>query len=104
MRAKVNNYENLERVESKYRLLSDLERYEIFNTEEAEKYDTTQLLDFEIDEEGNIITISTAVAGGKSSLFGAREYVIIPWEHVTKVGANVIVVSADREKIKRRRV
>lgn len=104
MRRKTENYDTYERVETKYRLLSDLERYEVFNTEEAEKYDTTQLLDFEIDEEGNIITISTAVVGSKSGLFGAREYVIIPWEHVTKVGANVIVVSADREKIKRKRI
>ena len=43
-------YEEESKRESKYRLLSDLERYEIFNTEEAEKYDTQQALDFIIDD------------------------------------------------------
>lgn len=92
------------RMDSKYRLLSDLERYEIFNTEEAEKYDTQQALDFIIDENGNIQFIVAAVAGSKFGFFGGREYVEIPWGYVTKVGANVIVVSADRGKIRRARV
>ncbi|MDZ7543254.1 YlmC/YmxH family sporulation protein, partial [Clostridium perfringens] len=89
--------------EYKYRLLSDLERFEIFNTEEAEKYDTQQALDFIIDEDGNLQFVVAAVAGSKLGLFGGREYVEIPWNYVTKVGANVIVVSADKEKIRRAR-
>ncbi|ATD54980.1 YlmC/YmxH family sporulation protein [Clostridium chauvoei] len=96
-------YDIEEREESKYRLLSDLERYEIFNTEEAEKYDTQHALDFIIDEDGNLQFIVAAVAGSKFGFFGGREYVEIPWGYVTKVGANVIVVSADRGKIRRAR-
>ncbi|GAA0754224.1 MULTISPECIES: YlmC/YmxH family sporulation protein [Clostridium] len=96
-------YEEESKRESKYRLLSDLERYEIFNTEEAEKYDTQQALDFIIDENGNLQFIVAAVAGSKLGLFGGREYVEIPWNYVTKIGANVIVVSADKDKIKRAR-
>lgn len=88
--------------ESRYRLLSELERYEIFNTEEAEKYDTQQDLDFIIDNEGNIQFIVAAVYGNRG-IFGGKEYVEIPWEFVTKVGTNVIVVSADKDKIKRTR-
>ena len=87
-------YEEDDKRESRYRLLSDLERYEIFNTEEAEKYDTQQALDF---------IIVAAVAGSKLGLFGGREYVEIPWNYITKIGANVIVVSADKDKIKRAR-
>lgn len=90
------------RKETRYRLLSELERYEIFNTEEAEKYDTQQDLDFIIDEEGNIQFIVAAVYGNRG-LFGGKEYVEIPWEYVTKVGTNVIVVSADKDKLKRTR-
>lgn len=89
--------------ELKYRLLSELESYEIFNTEEAEKYDTQQDLDFIIDEKGNLRFIVAAVAGSKLGFFGGREYVEIPWDYVTKIGANVIVVSASKEKIKRTR-
>ena len=96
-------YEEDNKRESRYRLLSDLEKYEIFNTEEAEKYDTQQALDFIIDEEGNLQFIVAAVAGSKLGLFGGREYVEIPWNYITKIGTNVIVVSADKEKIKRAR-
>ena len=38
--------------ESQLRNLSELERYEIFNLESAEKYDSAQNIDFIIDEEG----------------------------------------------------
>ncbi|MBS4803956.1 MAG: YlmC/YmxH family sporulation protein [Clostridium sp.] len=96
-------YDEESKKESRYRLLSDLERYEIFNTEEAEKYDTQQALDFIIDENGNLQFIVAAVAGSKLGLFGGREYVEIPWNYITKVGTNVIVVSADKDKIKRAR-
>lgn len=96
-------YDEESKKESRYRLLSELERYEIFNTEEAEKYDTQQALDFIIDENGNLQFIVAAVAGSKLGLFGGREYVEIPWNYITKVGTNVIVVSADKDKIKRAR-
>lgn len=102
-RKKENFYEEDGKRESRYRLLSDLERYEIFNTEEAEKYDTQQTLDFIIDENGNLQCIVAAVAGSKLGLFGSREYVEIPWNYITKIGTNVIVVSADKDKIKRAR-
>ena len=100
---KEDYYDEESKKESRYRLLSDLERYEIFNTEEAEKYDTQQALDFIIDENGNLQFIVAAVAGSKLGLFGGREYVEIPWNYITKVGTNVIVVSADKDKIKRAR-
>lgn len=102
-RRKESFYEEENKRESRYRLLSDLEKYEIFNTEEAEKYDTQQALDFIIDENGNLQFIVAAVAGSKFGFFGAREYVEIPWNYITKIGTNVIVVSADKNKIKRAR-
>ena len=37
--------------ESSIKVLSDLERYEIFNLESAEKYDSASNIDFIIDEE-----------------------------------------------------
>ncbi|MGL5086256.1 MAG: YlmC/YmxH family sporulation protein, partial [Clostridium sp.] len=98
---KKKDYYEAEKQDLKYRLLSELERYEIFNTEEAEKYDTQQGLDFIIDEKGNLQFIVAAVSGSKIGFFGGREYVEIPWGYVTKVGANVIVVSAQKDRIKR---
>ena len=89
--------------ESNIKYLSDLERFEIFNLESAEKYDNAQNIDIIIDEEGYLKFLVVGVSSGKFSLFSSREYVEIPWECVTKVGANVIVISADEGKIKRAR-
>ena len=49
--------------ESSIRSLSDLERYEIFNLESAEKYDSASNIDFIIDEEGNMDYIDCELIG-----------------------------------------
>lgn len=89
--------------ESQLRNISDLERYEIFNLESAEKYDSAQNIDFIIDEEGYLKFLVVGISASKFSFFGSKEYVEIPWECVTKVGTNVIVISAEEGKIKRAR-
>ena len=91
------------RPESQLRNLSELERYEIFNLESAEKYDSAQNIDFIIDEEGYLKFLVVCISANKFSFFGSKEYVEIPWECVTKVGTNVIVISAEEGKIKRAR-
>ena len=40
------------KADSSEKLISDLEKFEIFNLECAEKYDSSQNIDFIIDEEG----------------------------------------------------
>lgn len=89
--------------EGNLRLLSDLERYEIFNLESAEKYDSAQNIDFIIDENGCLKFLVVGISTSKFSFLGSKEYVEIPWECVTKVGTNVIVISAEEGKIKRAR-
>lgn len=91
------------KTESKIRNLSELEGYEIFNLESAEKYDTASNIDFVIDEDGYLKFLVVGISAGKFSFFGSKEYVEIPWECVTKVGTNVIVISAEEGKIKRAR-
>ena len=66
------------------KMLSELERFEIFNLESAEKYDNAQNIDFIIDENGYMKYMIVGVSG-------------------SKFGANVIVISADETKIKRAR-
>lgn len=90
------------KAEGSIKSLSDLERYEIFNLESAEKYDNAQNIDFIIDEKGYLKFLVVAISSGKLSFFGgSKEYVEIPVECITKIGANVIVISADEGKIKR---
>ena len=90
------------KADSSEKLISDLEKSEIFNLECAEKYDSSQNIDFIIDEEGCLKFLVVGVSSNKLSFFGgSREFVEIPWECVTKIGANVIVISAEEGKIKR---
>ena len=90
------------KADSSEKLISDLEKFEIFNLEYAEKYDSSQNIDFIIDEEGCLKFLVVGVSSNKLSFFGgSREFVEIPWECVTKIGANVIVISAEEGKIKR---
>ena len=90
------------KVDNSEKLISDLEKFEIFNLECAEKYDSSQNIDFIIDEEGCLKFLVVGVSSNKLSFFGgSREFVEIPWECVTKIGANVIVISAEEGKIKR---
>lgn len=91
------------KTDNNIKYLSDLERFDIFNLESAEKYDNAQNIDIIVDEEGYLKFLVVGVSNNKFSLFSSREYVEIPWECVTKVGANVIVISADEGKIKRAR-
>jgi hypothetical protein len=45
------------------KMLSELERFEIFNLESAEKYDNTQNIDFIIDENGYIKYMIVGIEG-----------------------------------------
>ena len=100
----MKDYEYYEKkADNSLKMLSELERFEIFNLESEEKYDNAQNIDFIIDENGYIKYMIVGVNGSKFSFLSSREYVEIPWDCVTKVGANVIVISADETKIRRAR-
>ena len=100
----MKDYEYYEKkADNSLKMLSELERFEIFNLESAEKYDNAQNIDFIIDENGYIKYMIVGVNGSKFSFLSSREYVEIPWDCVTKVGANVIVISADETRIRRAR-
>lgn len=101
----MKDYEYYEKkTDNGLKMLSELERFEIFNLESAEKYESAQNIDFIIDEKGYLKFLVVGVSTNKFSfLGGSKEYIEIPWECVTKVGANVIVISADEGKIKRAR-
>lgn len=96
-----NNREEL----TNLRLLSDLERYEIFNLDAVEKYDSNQNLDFIVDDDGNLVYLVAGASGGRFSLFGgSREVLEIPWDCVDRIGANIILVYADNSRINHERL
>ena len=86
------------------KLLSEIEKFELININDGEKYDYLQNSDLVIDDKGNIRFLVINL-GGKISLFGgAKELLEIPWECVKKIGLRTIILDADEGDIKRTKI
>lgn len=91
--------------EKNIKYLSELERYELININDGEKYDYLQNNDLVIDDEGNIKYLLIDASTSKLSFFGsAREIIEIDWACVKKVGAKTIILDADEHDIRRAKV
>lgn len=85
--------------------LSELEKYELININDGEKYDYLQNNDLVIDDYGNIKYLLIDASTSKLSFFGSsREILEIDWECVQKVGAKTIILDADERNIRRAKV
>lgn len=86
------------------KLLSDLERYEIININDGEKYYFSANNDIIVDKDGNLKFLILSVSNSKFTFFGNDDFLEVPWEYVRKVGANTIILDADDSVIKRARL
>ena len=86
------------------KLFSEIEKFELININDGEKYDYLQNSDLVIDDKGNIRFLVINL-GGKISLFGGnKEFLEIPWECVKKIGLKTIILDADEGDIKRTKI
>lgn len=84
------------------KLLSEIEKYELININDGEKYDYLQNNDLVVDDEGNIKYLIINASGSKMGLFGkSREFLEIPWECVKKIGSRTIILDAEDGDVKR---
>lgn len=82
--------------------LSEIERYELINVNDGEKYDYLQNNDLVVDDDGNIRYLVINLGGSKLGLFSSgREFLEIPWECVKKIGSRTIILDAEESEIKR---
>eukprot|EP00831_Metopus_contortus_P028061 TRINITY_DN23424_c0_g1_i10.p4 TRINITY_DN23424_c0_g1~~TRINITY_DN23424_c0_g1_i10.p4 ORF type:complete len:122 (+),score=47.72 TRINITY_DN23424_c0_g1_i10:131-496(+) len=87
--------------ESKIKYLSDIEKYELINVNDGEKYDYLLNNDLIIDDEGCFKYLIININSGKFNFFSSREFLEIPWDCVKKIGARTIILDADDENIKK---
>lgn len=86
------------------KLLSEIEKFELININDGEKYDCLQNSDLVVDEDGNVRFLVINI-GGKISLFGnSREFLEIPWECVKKIGLKTIILDADENNIRKTKI
>ena len=87
--------------ESNVKYLSEIERYELININDGEKYDYLLNNDLIIDGNGNFKYLIDNLSGGKFNLFNSKDFLEIPWDCVKKIGAKTIILDADDEVVKK---
>lgn len=83
------------------KLYSEMERYEIINVNDGEKYNFLGNNDIVIDNEGNFKLLIVNNNQSKFNFFSSNEFLEIPWEYVKKIGAKTIIVDIEDSLIKR---
>ena len=85
---------------------SDLERFEIINCDDGEKYGMLSNNDIVIDENGNLKLLILNVSKNKFSFWGSNEFIEVPFEYVKKINSRprTIIIDADEKVITRTRV
>ncbi|MDT8716411.1 YlmC/YmxH family sporulation protein [Clostridium sp. 19966] len=86
------------------KLYSDMEKYEIINVNDGEKYNYLANNDLIIDESGNLKLIILNKNQSKFGFFGNNEFFEVPWECVKKIGLRTIIIDADEELMKKSRL
>lgn len=81
--------------------LSEIERYEIINVNDGEKYDTLASSDIIVDEKGTLKLLLLSMGQGKFGFFNSNEFYEIDWDYVKKIGAKTIILDAEQEMIRK---
>lgn len=79
--------------------LSDIEKYEIININDGEKYSALSNHDIIIDENGYLKVLVISENTSVINFFNKGEFSEIPWEYVKKIGSKTIIVDIDENRM-----
>jgi YlmC/YmxH family sporulation protein len=88
-------------MEDKTKLLSDMERYEIINISNGEKYNYLSNNDIIVDDDGCFKFLIVNNNKSHFSFFGGNDYLELPWDCVSKIGAKTIIVDVEEDQVKK---
>lgn len=80
---------------------SEIERYEIINVNDGERFNSLGNNDIIIDENGNLKILLLNNTRSKLGIFGKNEFMEVPWDCVKKIGAKTIIIDAEEKKLKK---
>ena len=88
-------------MEEKYRYLSEMERYEIININDGDKYGTLGNNDIVINENGELELL--LLGDGKSSkmFFRNNDMLEVYWDYVKKIGSKTIIIDVDGDTLRK---
>lgn len=84
---------------SNVKYLSEIEKYEIININDGEKYSALSNHDIIIDENGYLKSLVISENTSFINLFNKGEFSEIPWEFVKKIGSKTIIIDIDESHI-----
>ena len=87
--------------ENNIKYLSEIEKYELININDGEKYDYLINNDIIIDDDGNFKYLIVNLDMGKFRFFSNGDFIEIPWKCVKKIGARTIIIDAAEEDLKK---
>lgn len=83
------------------KLYSEIEKYEIININDGEKYNYLCNNDVIIDEQGNLKLLIINDAKSRFSFFGSNQFIEVDWEYVKKIGSRTIIIDVDDSLMKK---
>ncbi|AJA48100.1 PRC-barrel domain-containing protein [Clostridium pasteurianum DSM 525 = ATCC 6013] len=83
------------------KLYSEIEKYEIINVNDGEKYSVLANNDIVIDENGNMKLLILNENKSGLSFFNKSEFFEVPWEYVKKIGTRTIIIDAEYNDLKK---
>ncbi|WP_017414487.1 YlmC/YmxH family sporulation protein [Clostridium tunisiense] len=88
-------------MEDNIKYLSEMEKYEIININDGDKYSFLGNNDIVVDENGEFKLLLLNESKGGFSLFRNADVLEVPWEYVKKIGSRTIIIDIDGETLKR---
>lgn len=80
---------------------SDMERYEIINVNDGNKFNFLGNNDIIVDSEGILKMLILNDGKSRFSVFGKSEFIEVPWEYVKKIGTKTIIIDVDEKSLKK---
>ncbi|WP_026882284.1 YlmC/YmxH family sporulation protein [Clostridium akagii] len=83
------------------KLYSEIEKYEIININDGEKYSMVSNNDIIIDDAGTMKILILNNNSSGISFFNKNEFSEVPWEYIKKIGTKTIIIDVDESLLKK---
>lgn len=91
-------------MEDKYRYLSEMERYEVININDGDKYSVLGNNDIVIDENGQLKLLLLNDSRSNKLFFKGNDMLEVSWEYVKKIGSKTIIIDVDGDTLRKNHV
>ena len=84
-----------------YKYFSQIQKYEIININDGEKYSYLSNNDIVIDENGYLRFLILNESKSKFAMLNNNTFIEVPWKYVKKIGAKTIIIDFEEKNMKK---